>query len=49
MVHRDHYDRFFTHEDLRRLFGAAFTVENVVEEVSGHEAFHHALMVKEAA
>jgi SAM-dependent methyltransferase len=49
VVHRDHYDRFFTREELVGLFGRAFSVEAVVEEVSGHEAFHHALMVKEAA
>lgn len=49
VVHRDHYDRFFTQEELIGLFGRAFSVEAVVEEVSGHEAFHHSLMVKDAA
>ena len=48
VVHRDHYDRFFTQDDIAKLFGPAFAVEEVVEEVDGHEAFHHALLVKEA-
>lgn len=48
VVHRDHYDRFFTREDILRLFSPSFAVEEVVEEVDGHEAFHHALLVKEA-
>ncbi|MCH7923492.1 MAG: methyltransferase domain-containing protein [Nitrospinae bacterium] len=49
IVHRDHYDRFFTQEDLGRLFTPAFVVEEVVEEIEGHYAFHHALLVKDAA
>lgn len=48
VVHRDHYDRFFTQEDISMLFGPYFTLEEVVEEVDGHEAFHHALLIKEA-
>ena len=48
-VHRDHYDRFFEPGELAALFSPAFSVEALVEEVSGHEAFHHALFVKEAA
>lgn len=49
IVHRDHYDRFFTQEDLVRLFEPTFVVEAIAEETAGHEAFHHALLVKEAA
>lgn len=49
MVHRDHYDHFFTQEEIRGLFSPTFAVEAMVEEVDGHEAFHHALLVKEAA
>lgn len=49
VVHRDHYDRFFTERDIVELFSPSFAVEAVVEEVSGNEAYHHALMHKEAA
>lgn len=49
VVHRDHYDRFFTKRDIVEVFSPSFVVEAVVEEVSGHEAYHHALMHKEAA
>lgn len=47
IVHRDHYDRFFTQDDLVRLFEPAFAIEAMIEEIDGHEAFHHALLVKE--
>jgi SAM-dependent methyltransferase len=47
VVHRDHYDRFFTQDDLVRLFEPAFAIEAMIEEIDGHEAFHHALLVKE--
>ena len=47
VVHRDHYDRFFTQDDLVRLFEPAFAIEAIIEEIDGHEAFHHALLVKE--
>jgi SAM-dependent methyltransferase len=49
VVHRDHYDRFFTQQEICELFSPAFGVKAVVEEVDGHEAYHHALLVKEAA
>ncbi|MFQ5894092.1 MAG: class I SAM-dependent methyltransferase [Nitrospinota bacterium] len=49
IVHRDHYDRFFTQDDLVRLFEPTFSIEAMVEEIEGHEAFHHALLVKRAA
>lgn len=49
VVHRDHYDRFFTQNDVVRLFEPAFVTEAIVEEINGLEAFHHALLIKEAA
>jgi SAM-dependent methyltransferase len=49
LVHRGHYDRFFTQADIRRLFEPAFSVARLVEEVEGLEAYHHALLFKEAA
>ncbi len=44
IVHRNHYDRFFTAAGIRRAFGRRFEVRSILEERNGLDGFHHALL-----
>ncbi|MCZ6690824.1 MAG: class I SAM-dependent methyltransferase [Planctomycetota bacterium] len=44
LVHRGHYDRFFTAADIRRVFGKEFVVRELVKEAKGLSHFWHVRM-----
>ncbi len=44
LVHRNHYDHFFTPSELRRTFGERFDIRAILEEHEGLNGFHHALL-----
>jgi SAM-dependent methyltransferase len=46
LVHRNHYDHFFTRDEIRRAFAPAFAVRARLEERHGTEGFHHTLLQK---
>ncbi len=46
IVHRNHYDHFFTPAEIRRAFLPAFQVRTLVEELEGLNGFHHVLLKK---
>lgn len=46
LVHRNHYDHFFTPEEIRGAFAPAFEVRTILEELEGLNGFHHALLRK---
>ena len=46
LVHKGHYDRFFTRSDFPLLFGEDFDIIKIEEEKEGIHAFFHVLMKK---
>ena len=44
LVHRNHYDHFFTAREIRRAFGETFDIRAILEEHEGLNGFHHALL-----
>ncbi len=46
IVHRNHYDHFFTPGEIRRAFAPAFQVRALLEELEGLNGFHHVLLQK---
>lgn len=44
LVHRNHYDHFFTPAEIRRAFGKAFRIVDIREEHEGLNGFYHCLM-----
>jgi SAM-dependent methyltransferase len=46
IVHRNHYDHFFTPGELRRAFAPAFEVRALTEELEGLNGFYHVLLKK---
>lgn len=44
IVHRGHYDRFFTKGDLREIFGREFRILDVKKEARGLDSFWHLWM-----
>lgn len=46
LVHRNHYDHFFTREEIRRALSPAFVVEHLLEEHRGLNGFLHVLLRK---
>lgn len=44
IVHRNHYDHFFTRDEIRRTFGETFDISAVLEEHEGLNGFYHALL-----
>jgi SAM-dependent methyltransferase len=44
VVHRNHYDHFFTPRELRRAFSSRFDVREILEEHEGLRGFLYALM-----
>jgi len=46
LVHRNHYDHFFTPVELRRAFAPTFQVEKILEEHEGLNGFYHLLLKK---
>lgn len=46
IVHRNHYDHFFTPSEIRRAFAPAFKVRTLVEELQGLNGFYHVLLQK---
>jgi SAM-dependent methyltransferase len=44
LVHRNHYDHFFTPAELRRTFSETFDIRAILEEHEGLNGFHHALL-----
>ena len=49
IVHRNHYDHFFTRPEIARAFRDSFDVKGALEEHEGLNGFHHVLLrVKDA-
>ena len=46
IVHRNHYDHFFTPGEIRRAFSPAFEVRDLREELEGLNGFYHVLLKK---
>lgn len=46
LVHRNHYDHFFSPAELRRALAPEFRVQVLLEEREGLNGFHHALLQK---
>lgn len=46
IVHRNHYDHFFTPAEIRRAFAPAFEVRALLEDLEGLNGFHHVLLKK---
>jgi cyclopropane fatty-acyl-phospholipid synthase-like methyltransferase len=46
LVHRNHYDRFFTAGDVGRAMAESFDIEGHLEEHEGLNGFHHCLLRK---
>jgi SAM-dependent methyltransferase len=46
LVHRNHYDHFFTRTEIRDAFGPAFELLGVLEELDGLNGFLHGLLRK---
>lgn len=46
LVHRNHYDHFFTRSEVRDAFAADFDVRGVLEELDGLNGFLHCLLKK---
>lgn len=44
LVHRNHYDHFFTKRSLREAFAEVFDIRAIVEEHEGLNGFFHALL-----
>lgn len=44
LVHRNHYDRFFTLGELRKVFVESFDMAGHLEEHEGLSGFHHCLL-----
>jgi len=44
LVHRNHYDHFFTRSELRGAFEPAFELRGILEELDGLNGFLHALL-----
>jgi len=44
LVHRNHYDHFFTRSEIRDAFAPAFELRGVLEELDGLNGFLHALL-----
>ena len=44
LVHKGHYDRFFSKDDFPVLFGRVMEIMEIREEKEGHHAFFHLLM-----
>ena len=44
LVHRNHYDHFFTRASFRRALGITFDIERLVEEHEGLNGFYHGLL-----
>ncbi len=44
LVHRNHYDHFFTPPEIRGAFGPTFQVRRILEELQGLNGFYHALL-----
>jgi SAM-dependent methyltransferase len=48
IVHRNHYDHFFTVAEIRQAFRESFDLRAVLEEHEGLNGFHHALLEAKA-
>ena len=46
LVHRNHYDHFFTRAELRDAFAPGFELRGILEELDGLNGFLHALLRK---
>jgi hypothetical protein len=46
LVHRNHYDHFFSPAEIRAEFAPTFEVRTILEELEGLNGFHHALLRK---
>jgi len=46
LVHRNHYDHFFTRAELRAAFSPTFALKGVLEERDGLNGFLHALFLR---
>lgn len=46
LVHRNHYDHFFTPAEIRAAFAPALEARTILEELKGLNGFHHALLRK---
>ena len=46
LVHRNHYDHFFTPGEIRAAFAPTFEVRTVLEELEGLNGFYHVLLRK---
>jgi len=46
LVHRNHYDHFFTPAEIRRAFSPTFAVRAILEEREGLNGFYHVLLRK---
>lgn len=46
IVHRNHYDHFFTPGEIRKAFAPAFEVRALREELEGLNGFYHVLLKK---
>jgi SAM-dependent methyltransferase len=46
LVHRNHYDHFFTPGEIRSAFAPAFELRARLEELEGLNGFHHVLLRK---
>ena len=46
LVHRNHYDHFFTPAEIRSAFAPVFEVRRHLEELEGLNGFHHVLLRK---
>ena len=47
IVHRNHYDHFFTPSEIRRAFAPAFSSRALLEELEGLNGFYHVLLRKD--
>lgn len=46
LVHRNHYDHFFTRTEIREAFAPGFELRGILEELDGLNGFLHALLRK---
>lgn len=46
LVHRNHYDHFFTPAEIRGAFAPAFDLQACLEELDGLNGFYHVLLLK---
>jgi ubiquinone/menaquinone biosynthesis C-methylase UbiE len=44
IVHRNHYDHFFTPTEIRRTFRETFDIDSILEEHEGLNGFYHLLL-----